>query len=189
MAFHLYRTIFDEFLNFHPKTPQKYEFLKSRRRHKEKKNRKICRRQFFSLLVSRQTLGKKFGGQDYFFTVFMFRSVFYYISTPLFSSQNLPYYRSRHYEALQWQATIYLTSHNVYLLSLTRIRTQTAVIVTQRLPIVGNDMQLTIFCVTQRFPIIAHVNMHANLFSRHTTSPYCRHRSFISHLLGLRCLS
>ena len=48
---------------------------------------------------------------------------------------------------------------------------QTAFIVTQRLPIVDIDRQPTIFSVTQCFPIIAHVNMHANSFSRHTTSP------------------
>ena len=53
---------------------------------------------------------------------------------------------------------------------------QTAFIVTQRLPIVDIDRQPTIFSVTQCFPIIAHVNMHANSFSRHTTSPYHRSR-------------
>ena len=49
-------------------------------------------------------------------------------------------------------------------------------IVTQRLPIVDIDRQPTIFSVTQCFPIIAHVNMHANSFSHHTTSPCYRSR-------------
>jgi hypothetical protein len=49
-------------------------------------------------------------------------------------------------------------------------------IVTQRFPIVDIDRQPTIFSVTQCFPIIAHVNMHANSFSHHTTSPCYRSR-------------
>ena len=53
---------------------------------------------------------------------------------------------------------------------------QTAFIVTQRVPIVDNDRQPTIFSVTQCLPIIAHVNMHANSFSRPTTSPCYRSR-------------
>ena len=53
---------------------------------------------------------------------------------------------------------------------------QTAFIATQRLPIVDIDRQPTIFSVTQCFPIIAHVNMHANRIYRHIISLYCRHR-------------
>ena len=53
---------------------------------------------------------------------------------------------------------------------------QTAFIVTQRFPIVDIDRQPTMFSVTQHSHIIAHVNMYANRFYRHTTSPYCRHR-------------
>ena len=36
--------------------------------------------------------------------------------------------------------------------------------------------QATSFSVKHRFPIIAHVEMHANHFCRHRTFPYCRHR-------------
>ena len=49
---------------------------------------------------------------------------------------------------------------------------QTAFIVTQRFPIVDIDGQPTVFSVTQLSPIIAHVNMYANRFYRHTTSHY-----------------
>jgi hypothetical protein len=52
---------------------------------------------------------------------------------------------------------------------------QTSGIVTQRFPIADIDRQPIIFCATQRFPIIAHVNMHANSIFRHTTTSY--HRS------------
>ena len=75
-----------------------------------------------------------------------------------------PYCRHR-------QATNY-----VLLLSLMRTCMQTTFIVTQRLPIVDIGRQPTIFSVTQCFPIIAHVNMHPNSFSRHTTSPCYRSR-------------
>ena len=70
---------------------------------------------------------------------------------------------------------LFSASHNVPLLSLTWTCTQTAVIVTQRLLIIDINRQPTIFSATQRFPIIAHVNMHANSLFRHTTTPY--HRS------------
>ena len=52
---------------------------------------------------------------------------------------------------------------------------QTSGIVTQPFPIVDIDRQPTIFSVTQRSPIIAHVSMHANSLFRHTITPY--HRS------------
>jgi hypothetical protein len=71
-------------------------------------------------------------------------------------------------------------SHNFPLLSLMWTCTQTAFIVTQRLIIVHINRQPTIFSVTQCFPIIAHANMHANSFSRHTTSPCyrsCQHET------------
>ena len=54
--------------------------------------------------------------------------------------------------------------------------TQIPLIHTQRLHIFDIDRQLTIFRVTQRSPIIAHVNIYANRFYRHTTYPYCRYR-------------
>ena len=64
----------------------------------------------------------------------------------------------------------------VSLLSLMWTCTQTSGIVTQHFPIVDIDRQPTIFGFSHRFPIIAHVNMHANFWYRHTTFPYCRHR-------------
>ena len=67
-------------------------------------------------------------------------------------------------------------SHNFPLSSLMWTCMQTAFIVTQRLPIVDIDRQPTIFSATQRFPIIAHVNMHANSIFRYTTTSYHRSR-------------
>ena len=102
---------------------------------------------------------------------------------------SIPYYRPRehackplvssHNVSLLLTSTsnqLFSASHNVPLLSLISTCTQTAVIVTQRLHIIDINRQPTIFSATQRFPIIAHVNMHANSFSRHTTSPCYRSR-------------
>ena len=71
---------------------------------------------------------------------------------------------------------LFLASDIVSLFSLKWTCTQTAVIVTQRLPIVDIDRQLNIFSVTQGFPIIAHVNMLANSLFLHTTTSYHRSR-------------
>ena len=101
---------------------------------------------------------------------------------------SIPYYRScehackplvsSHNVSLLSTSTgnqLFSVSHNVPLLSLISTCTQTAVIVTQRLHIIDINRQPTIFSATQRFPIIAHVNMHANSLFRHTITPY--HRS------------
>ena len=70
---------------------------------------------------------------------------------------------------------LFSASHNVPLLSLISTCTQTAVIVTKRLLIIDINRQPTIFSATQRSPIIAHVNKHANSLFCHTSTSY--HRS------------
>ena len=87
------------------------------------------------------------------------------------------------------RTTNYFQCHTTYPYYRSREHARKPLFSSPHLPIIAYvsiipviDVQATNFSVRHRFPIIAHVKMHATRIYRPTTSPNCRHRRTINYV-------